>query len=302
MKRTSLLLTCSLLAAPAAAQTRTATPLVLQLPSSTRAAGMGNAFPLASGDADVLFYQPAQIASARGFAASFATYGTSSMIFSIAAASEWWKGGVGFGLQATSYGADSYDDGAYRRGEPGLVDEGAIATSEVVGSAGYARSLFGFRVGLAGKVAETRVDGERDVTAAGDVGIARNVGVVTLALSARNLGRDPALDSLDARLPRTFSLAAATRSRAVGPLDVSLAAAASRWEDGTFVPEGGAEIAYWPIPGRTFIARIGGRYIEDSDMGALTLGAGFVGDRISIDYAFAEVRGEAVHRVGVRMR
>jgi hypothetical protein len=302
MKRIPLLLIGLLLATPADAQTRTPVPLLLQLPASARAAGMGNAFPLAAVDADVLFYQPAQIASARGFSATFAAYGTSTMAFSIATAGQWWDGGIAFGLRATSYGADSFDDGAYRDGEAGLIDEGAIASSEVVGTAGYARSLFGFRVGLAGKLAETRVAGERDVTAAGDVGIARGIGFVTLAFSARNLGRDPVLDSLDARLPRTFTLAAATRSRPLGPLDVSLAAAVSRWEDGTFVPEAGAELAYWPIPGRTFIARIGSRYVEDSDIGALTLGAGFAGDRISIDYAFAAIHGEAVHRVGVRLR
>ena len=302
MKRIAALVTGLLLAAPAGAQTRTATPLVLLLPASTRAAGMGNAFPLASSDADVLFYHPAQLTGARGFTASFAAYGTSAMTFSIAAASDWWNGGIGFGLQATSYGADSFADGALAKGEAGLVEEGDLATSEVVGSAGYARSLFGFRVGIAGKLAEMRVAGERDVTAAGDVGIARNLGPVTLAASARNLGRDPAFDALDARLPRTFALGAAARSRTLGPLDVTLAAAVSRWEDGTFVPEAGVELAYWPVPGRTFIARIGARPIEDSDVGTVTLGAGFVGDRISVDYAFATIEGEAVHRVGIRMR
>lgn len=302
MRRPLLFLTLAIVAAPAAAQTRVASPLLLQLPAAARAAGMGNAFPLASGDADVLFYQPALVASARGFAATFAAYGASSMLFSIATTGQWWNGGVAFGVQATSYGADSFAEGAYGRGESGLVVDGPLATSEVVGSAAYARSLFGLRVGIVGKVADTRVAGERDVTAAGDIGVAHSVGPVTLALAARNVGRDPDLDSLDARLPRTFTLAAATRTTQLGPLDVSLAAAVSRWEDGTFVPEAGAELAYWPIPGRTFIARIGSRYVEDSDIGALTLGAGFAGDRISIDYAFAAIHGEAVHRVGIRMR
>jgi hypothetical protein len=291
-----------LLAAPATAQNRAARPLVLQLPAATRAAGMGNAFPLAATDADVLFYHPAQLAGARGLSATLATCASSTIVLSLAGAAEWWNGGVGFGVQATSYSGDSFDDGPCSRGEAELGDGGSVATSEIVGSAGYARSLFGFRVGLAGKLAETRATGERDVTAAADLGVARGLGPVTLALSARNVGRDPALDSLDARLPRTFSLAAATRSRQIGPLDVSLAAAVSRWEDGTFVPEGGAEIAYWPVPGRTFSARIGARRIEHSDVGTITLGAGFTGDRISVDYAFGSIGGDPVHRVGVRLR
>jgi hypothetical protein len=84
---------------------------------------------------------------------------------------------------------------------------------------------------------------------------------------------------------------------------MALAAAISRWEDGTVVPHAGIEFAYWPVSGRTFIGRIGIRYIEDSDIRPLTLGAGFVGDRIGIDYGVQGYDGaRAVHRVGVRLR
>ena len=98
-------------------------------------------------------------------------------------------------------------------------------------------------------------------------------------------------------------LAAASRQAQVGPLDVSLALSVSHWEDGTVVPGGGAEISYWPVPGRTFFARIGGRYVDDSDIRPLTLGAGFSADQISIDYAFGDFDGgDAVHRFGIRLR
>lgn len=289
--------------AAAAAQSRAHLPLLLEAPASARAAALGDAFPLSATDADVIFYHPAQLAGARGLAGSVAAYGSASILLTAAAASEWWGGGIGIGVQALSYGAGALDRGAYARGEAGLTDEGELATSETVGSAGYARTLFGFRVGLVGKIAEARVAGERDVTAAADVGLARGLGPVTLAISARNLGRDPALDGLDARLPRTFALGAALPARPAGPFDIALAASVARWEDGTFVPAAGAEIAYWPVPGRTFIARIGARYIEDSDVRPLTLGAGFIGDRIALDYAFGDFdRGDPVHRIGIHMR
>lgn len=303
MKRICTLAIALAIAGPAWGQTRATTPLALQLPASARAAALGNAFALAGADADVLFYHPAQIANARGLSGTLAAYGSSALLLSVAAAAEWWSGGIAIGVQALSYGASAFDEGAYAGGEGGLGEEGPLATSEIVGSAGYARSLFGFRVGLVGKLAELRVAGERDVTAAADAGIARGLGPITVALSAQNLGRNPGLDSLDARLPRTVTLGAATPQRPAGPFDIALAASISRWEDGTVVPGGGAEIAYWPVRGRTFILRIGGRYVDDSDIRPLTLGAGFIGDRISIDYAFGDFdRGEAAHRVGIRMR
>jgi hypothetical protein len=84
---------------------------------------------------------------------------------------------------------------------------------------------------------------------------------------------------------------------------VSAAAAVSYREDGTFTPHAGIEVAYWPVSGRTFIGRVGVRYIEDSDIRPLTLGAGFTGDRIGIDYGYQGYDGsEVVHRVGVRLR
>jgi hypothetical protein len=48
---------------------------------------------------------------------------------------------------------------------------------------------------------------------------------------------------------------------------------------------------------------VGIRYIDDSDIRPLTLGAGFTGDRIGIDYGFQGYDGApGSHRVGVRLR
>lgn len=300
----SLIALFALASTPLAGQSRTYAPLAVQLPASVRAAALGNAFPLVSSDADVLFHHPALVSGARGLAGAVAAYGSSSTLLSVAAAGQWWNGGLAIGLQAISYGASDLGKGAYVRGEAGLGDRGSVAASEFVGSLGYARTLFGFRAGVVGKIAEVRVVGERDVTVAADVGLARRVGPITLDISARNLGRDPQLDTQDdTRLPRTFTLAAASPQTQVGPLDLSLALSISHWEDGTIVPGSGAEISYWPVPGRTFFARIGGRYVEDSDIRPLTFGAGFSADRISIDYAYGDFDGgDPVHRFGIRLR
>ena len=287
---------------PADAQVRENAPLVLQLPASTRALGLGDAYHLASADNDALFYHPGLIDAARGIGASLAIYERASLV-TLSGAAEFWSGGVAFGVQSLSYSAPTRTSGAFARGEAGLGDAGDVTAAELVLSAGYGRSIKGFRVGLAGKYVETRVPGERDVTIAADLGIARRLGFVTAGLSARNLGRAPALEGEDVNLPMTLTLGASTQTTPVGPLDVSAAAAVSRWDDGTIVPHAGIEVAYWPVNGRTFIGRIGIRYIDDSDVRPLTLGAGFVGDRIGIDYGVQRYEGSrAVHRVGVRLR
>jgi hypothetical protein len=298
----SLLLLLLLVSSPVQAQVRENAPLLLDLPSSTRALGLGDAYHLASADNDAIFYHPGLIDAARGIGASVAFFDRATLA-TMSGAAEFWNGGVGFGVQSLSYSAATRTSGAFARGEAGLGESGDVNAGEVVVSTAYGRSIKGFRVGLVGKYIEMRVPGERDATVAGDLGIARRIGFVTAGISARNLGRAPQLEGEDVTLPLTLTLGASTQSRPVGPLDVALAAAVSRREEGTIVSQGGVEIGYWPVSGRTFIARAGVRYIEDSDIRPLTLGAGFVGDRIGIDYAFQEYDGAAaLHRVGVRLR
>jgi hypothetical protein len=291
-----------LLALPAQAQVRENAPLLLHLPASTRAAALGDAYHLASADNDAIFYHPGLIDAARGLGGSLALFDRATLA-TLSAAAEFWSGGVAFGVQSLSWSAPTRTSGAFTRGEAGLGESGDINASELAVSAGYGRAIKGFRVGVIGKYIEMRVPGEHDVTVAGDIGVARRIGFVTVGFSARNLGRSPALEGEDLALPLTLTLGASTQSRAVGPLDLSAAAAVSYREDGTFIPHAGIEVAYWPVSGRTFIGRVGIRYIDDSDIRPLTLGAGFTGDRIGIDYGFQGYDGApGSHRVGVRLR
>jgi hypothetical protein len=289
-----------LLASPMHAQVRQIAPL--QLPASPRALGLGDAYPLASADNDAIFYHPGLIDAARGVGASFALFEHATLV-TMSGAADFRGGGMAFGVQSLSYSAPTRTSGAFTRGEAGLGDAGDVNAAEVVVSGGYGRTIRGFRAGLVGKYIEMRVQGERDVTVAADLGLARRIGFVTAGLSARNVGRAPRFDDEDLALPSTLTLGASTQAAPVGPLDIAAAAAVSRWQDGTVVPHAGIEFAYWPVQGRTFIGRIGFRYIDDRDIRPLTLGAGFAGDRIVIDYGFQDYNGaRAVHRVGVRLR
>lgn len=297
-----VLLLLLLSVAPTQAQVRENAPLLLQLPASTRAFALGDAYHLASADNDAIFYHPGLLDAARGIGGSLALFERATLA-TLSGAAEFWSGGVGFGVQSLSYSAASRGFGAFARGEAGLAESGTVNASELAVSGGYGRTVRGFRVGLVGKYIEMRVSGDRDVTFAADIGVARRIGFVTAGFAARNLGRAPDLEGEDLALPMTLTVGASTQSTPLGPLDLSAAAAVARWEDGTFVPHAGIEAAYWPVPGRTFIGRIGFRYIADSDIRPLTLGAGFVGDRIGIDYGLQDYdRAGPVHRVGVRLR
>jgi hypothetical protein len=275
---------------------------VVELPASTRALGMGNAYALASSDNDAIFYNPGLLDTSRGIGASAAFYDRATL-FTISGAAEWWRGGVGLGIQSVSWSAAGTASGAFSRGEAGLSDGGPISASETAASAAYARVIKGFRVGVAGKLIDLRMPGERDVTAAADLGIARRLGPVTLGLAAQNLGRAPEITGFDLDLPLGVTLGASVPGRPLGPLDVTAAAAVSAGEDERLEASAGLELGYWPISGRTFFARVGFRHVDDSDIEPLTLGAGFAGDRIVIDYAFQNFDdGSPVHRVGLRWR
>jgi hypothetical protein len=280
-----------------------AVALVTQVPAATRAAAMGNAYALGLPDADALFYHPGLLDAARGIGASFARWGSGATLVSAAAAAEWWRGGVGIGVQALSWGAPSLAAGAFARGEAGLGETGNVAGSEQTITAAYARTLFGFRVGIAGRLIDARQATERDLTAAADIGLARSVGPVVVGLTARNIGRDPAYDAFDAELPTSITLGGGSRSTQLGPLDLNAAAYTSWTRGDRWAAGGGLEVSYWPVSGRTFIARAGYRWVDDVDLRPLTIGAGFSGDRIAIDWAYQDVEdGDGFHRVSLRFR
>ncbi|MEZ5318403.1 MAG: hypothetical protein R2752_13465 [Vicinamibacterales bacterium] len=339
MIRALLVLVCLVAAAPARAQTSSgrdetrpgALPLVLTLPAGARAASLGGAYPLASPDADAVFQHPALMDGDRGVAGAFARFGGNGLEVSAAGGFAWWHGGLGVGARALSFGAvpfagrpDASDApvpsalGAFAAGEAGIASAGPIDVSEQLFTVSYARRVFGFRVGGAAKVIDLRAEGLHDTSVVADVGVARNFGWLFLAGAAQNLGgasafgdagtartgATSAADGIDAaRRPRIFTAGAATRSRTLGPLDVALAGQASWRRDAGVTAGGGAEISYWPVAGRTFTFRIGYRHLEDSALRPLTLGAGFAGDRISLDYSWQAVDAAgATHRFGLRIR
>lgn len=276
---------------------------VLELPSSARALSLGGALSLWGTDADALFHAPAFGSLLGGFSLGGAWWSEDAMALSISGGGEWYGGALAAGLQTLEYEGDvGYDHPV--AAEAALGGAGAQRVSERVATIGFAHRIWKLEVSVAAKLLDLRADDVNMRGPAFDVAVGRAVGPVRLVLAGQHLG--PALEDDDLRftLPARASLSAATRTLPLGPLDVGAAATVAVREDGTFLPGGGLEIGYWPVVGRTFFLRGGLRGVEGGAL-PFTLGAGFAGDDIALDYAYAPYEDSPtsrVHRLTVRLR
>ncbi|MEZ4417137.1 MAG: hypothetical protein R3E10_15395 [Gemmatimonadota bacterium] len=279
------------------------TPSVLELTHSARSAALGGAYPLADPLADVLFAAPGRIGDARGLSLFHADFGANGRGFTAAGAADWWGGGVAGGVQVLSYGVASEDPDALPPRESRLGDDGPVPVSEAVLSAGFGREVFDVDVGAALKLVEMRLGAVRASTVGVDVGAAHALGPVSVALSLQNLGGDLSFPGGSRSLPTKVALGLGTQRRPLGPLDLGAAGAVTRLVDGEVEAGAGVELSYWPINGRTFSGRAGYRHAVDEDLRGLTLGGGFAGDQIRIDYAWQSAGdGRGHHRFGLSWR
>ena len=298
----TLILLGILLPASARGQLPAIPPVVLSLPASTRALGMGDAYVALTGDPDLIFYNPAQLTAARGIGIGAHRFGDATTHVALSAVANLAPGGIGIGVlfldQATS--AASYASMA-AGGESALLDRGGALATGAVAMVGYGRTIKGIRLGVAGKAILQEMANERDATLAADVGVARG-SMFQVALVGQNLGPGIRLDDARVALPHRVTLGAGAPRLEVGPLDVAAGLSASYLKDGSFGGSAGAELSYMPLDGFTFNGRFGVRSFEE-DGTRPTLGAGFTGERFSIDYAFHPIGGDGSgHRIGVRWR
>lgn len=269
-----------------AAQSAGQVPRVLELPASTRAMALGGAYMMNDRASDAVFYHPALIQGASGFGLDLQTWSGGATSASASAAVAWYGGSVAVGLQTLQYGAPSGGVAALPAGQDALFQLGPSPVSERVASVGYGRRMFGVRLGVVGKLIEERVAGERDATGAVDVGAATSVGPLTVGLSARNLGPGMGFAAGNAPLPRQVTLGVGSYGQEVGPLDVGLAADVTRRADGKVLAGGGLEVGYWPIIGRTFVARLGVHDVPEGAGSPFTFGFAYWGDDLVLQTAY----------------
>ncbi|MDX1646242.1 MAG: hypothetical protein R3304_03770 [Longimicrobiales bacterium] len=297
-------------AAPGSGQETEALPRAGALPASTRAMALGDAYQTGSRHADAVFYHPALLGRASGFGLAWQRWSAESSSASASAAVEWLGGGVGVGLRAFQYSDEPLSGFPFpappRRGQDDLFDVGSRPVSERIASLGYGRELpwLELDVGAVAELVDQRMGTSQHTVLLFDLGLARTVGPLTVALTAHDLGTKPVVDVGDD--PSRWTLGLGGYGRPVGPLDLGMAARLGLDHEERVTWGGGLEIGYWPIQGRTFVARIGVQDApDDSDVGHLTTGFAFWGDDLTVEWAFRPVSGAdegGTHRFGVRFR
>jgi hypothetical protein len=297
-------------------------PAVLLFPSGPRTLALGNT-GVASRDDDVLFFNPAQLAVARGMSASFERYSGSSGGGALSSVTRFNTGGIAVGMRMLNYDAPFGTFPIDRSPAPNAVFSAGTSAEADVGIAQVYKTV---RFGGTAKYVEDQLGGERVERAAFDLGLARDFfRFYTVGLSVQNIGRamkvpcalvvETAQDAncttpsgaivsnstTSVELPLRTTLGAST-SRSVGEFDIVATAAVSMLRANYVTPSGGVEAGYSWLDGYTIALRLGGRRPLPGESG-LTAGAGFTMDRLSIDYALETLSNSRIgHRIGLRIR
>ena len=302
------------------AQTNHTLPRVLELPASARAMALGGAYMTNSPQADVLFYNPALLVGVQSFGLDIQQWGTASWTSTAVAARQGVGGGIGIGLQVLQYGAHGPGSYTAPSGQAHLFDAGSLPVSERVATIGYAREIKGFNLGLAIKLIEERVAFNKFVASDArtrdgavwfDAGISKTFFALTTSLSYQNNGdRLFAGEYLgDYQVADRITLGVSSSGMQFGIFDYGITAAITQVrtfkEDSATIPAAGLEISYWPIRGRTFVARAGVQrtpYYEDAS--PFTFGFAYWGDNLVLEWSFQGMEQSELrtHRFGVSWR
>ena len=279
-------------------------PMVLRVAASTRALSMGNA-GIMSNDADGLFYNPALLFGARGMAVSLQRFGSFGTTGSLANTVTLGSLNIGVGAQVLDWSALplSYRE-ITRLGATALGDSGGVPASSIAVTLGIAKNIRGHRLGISAKYVADRFGATQDGTLAFDVGMmGPSLGPGNLSFVVQNIGQGLRIGGAEGKLP-TRAGAGWAASNGYEKFDLGVQAQLTVDRDGFTRPAGGAEIAYVPIDGVSFVARAGLRMPRETDESFATGGLGIILDRFSIDYAIEPfLHGHSIsHRLGLRIK
>lgn len=273
-------------------------PIVLLLPSGARTLALGDV-GVAGRDDDVLFFNPAQLAIARGMSASGERYSATAGGGALSAITAFNGGGVGVGMQMVDYSTPLNTFPATRST---LTTGGDVPGTSMEAVVGLAQVVKGIRVGAAAKYVNDEASDDRVGRGAFDVGVAKAFSrSYDVGLAVQNIGSDMTTPAGTTYLPLRTTLGVQT-ARQLGIFDFTGTAAASVIRKDFFAPGGGAELAYSWLDGYDLAFRAGLRRPLPGEA-AFTTGAGFRMDRLTIDYALETLAGGRVgHRIGLRIR
>jgi hypothetical protein len=307
------LLVVAILTTQARAQTSndTRSAILLTLPASTRALGLGEAWGAIADDESAIFYNPAQLARVRGWSigGSLQNYIASTTLGAFAVAVPLKRGTLGFGLQLLDYGsADEVVPADGSAGQVGTPTGSTISAEDMAFTVGYGiafGSRHELRVGAAIKYARQEVASYSGGAVAGDIGAAYSfINGWDVSAALQHMGSSLTLAAVSAPLPLTwraavaapemranaFSLRPIAEVRQVSGADVTgVLGAEGSWRTGT--------------SGTLLTGRLGYAFRGSTDAREpLTIGAGITLGRLQVDYAYEgfDLIGGATNRVGVR--
>lgn len=297
------------LASSATAQAPATGPLVLLLPSSTRATGMGNAW-VAGRDETSVFYNPAQINPTTGFGGRLVRYGSDAWLGTLANAVtiNWLT--LGWGVQVVEFKALGSTTYPYTPAEVTQAGTRDAQSLEVVAGGNFL--IKKFRAGFGLKYAEDRVEAAvnllssstlsysapaiRNRVLLGDVGVSHALLSGTAALAVQNIGDDNGV-----KLPIQTTLGWARQMQAQ-QLDLAFAAQVSARRD-WFGAGGGVEAGWGWIEGWSAAVRAGAHRTETAAQKPVALGATLNADHLSLDYALEFFEGSRyAHHISLRWR
>jgi hypothetical protein len=262
--------------------------------------GLGGAHMMTSDEPTAVFEHPALLRGASGLALDLQRWGEHAEATSVSAATSWWGGkvSVGLGLRSFQHTAVAVDGFEGPHPQDRLFVRAGIASSDRVAALGAAMTFFDLDWGVSLRLAEHQF-GSPGVVRRKDAevgfGVAREVGPVTVGLSAHDLLDDPA----------DLELGVGSYGWEVGFLDVGVTARLGLVDE-DLVGGGGLELGYWPVRGRTFVARVGAQSVPDgSDANPMTMGFAYWGDALILEWAFQPFTDAAeggTHRFSIGWR
>jgi hypothetical protein len=293
------------------------------LPTDARTLAMGNT-GVASRDDAVLFFNPAQVAIARGFSGSFEHYSSTAAGGTLAAVTRFSTGGIAIGMRTVEY---ELPDDVFPADRGSMLPEGPVNGASTEASVALALVIKGVRVGGAAKYAGDNIGTLRASRAAFDLGASKDMFRSTIGVSVQNIGSSMTIPCSDApaslthcpvisgippfngngialtqaNLPLRTTVGIAT-ARPLGEFDVVGTAAVYMLRADFVAPTGGVEVGYSWLDGYSIAIRGGARRPFPGET-PFTGGAGFTMDRLSIDYALETLSGGRVgNRLGLRIR
>jgi hypothetical protein len=290
-------------------------PLRLPMGGSTRALAMGDA-NTAGRDDDVIFYDPAQLAVARGTSASFERYSDHLSGGALSASSRIASGGIGVGAQFVS-GTNGSQCSVASLGPNGSVifTPAPLDVERMRAVVGAAQTFKRFHLGASAKYDAEQAGDARTGRLLVDAGVSRNMTLsdfipLAVGVTVQNIGTR-ATDTLPLNTPLRAAVGISSGGP-VGPVDLAVAADLAAERNGTMsllrhgrvIAGIGTEIGYEWLDGYSFALRVGERVPPTrTDLRHFTFGAGLVLDRLSFDYAAEDQVGfRLAHRFGVRLR